>query len=99
LQHWDWLIKAAEDIVVRVAFHVTADELVQYTEEAELTGRDIRLVIAYRELMQLSSEHGYDLDLSQAIGLVEKIVQDYKNGLDSPISAAPSLDELQAEAR
>jgi len=78
LDQYSWLFEVVGDVVVRVAFHVTEEELAQYQLEAENTGRDIRLVIAYREVMQIAAEHGVEVDLNHVIGLVERRYQELK---------------------
>jgi len=78
LTQYQWLLEAAGDIAIRMAFNVTYDELEQYGEEASETGRDERLVAAYHELDQLARANGIVLPVEQLIGMVERKVQELK---------------------
>ena len=76
LSQYSWLVEVASDVVIRVAFHVTEEEQLQYEQEAVFTGRDVRLVIAYRELMALAEERGIEVDLNHLIGIIERAYQE-----------------------
>lgn len=100
LKENEWLLDVASDVVVRVAFHPTTDELILYKDEAERTGRDLRLVIAYHELAQLAAERGIKVDEARLIGLIEQIYQDLVNDPDTPtLAAAPPLWRLEEQAQ
>ena len=75
LQRYDWVLKAVGDVVVRVAFDITPDELAKYQQEADATGRDVRLVAAYHEVQQLADEKGIEVDLGRLVGMIESEYQ------------------------
>lgn len=71
---YDWLVDIAYNTVARL--RVTSDELTEYQHEAETTGRDIRLVAAYREIEQLAGEFGIPFNLTLTISLIERILDE-----------------------
>ena len=71
---YDWLVDIAYNTVARL--RVTSDELTEYQQEAENTGRDVRLVAAYREIEQLAAEFGVPFNLTLTISLIERILDE-----------------------
>ena len=80
LEQYTWLYETAVGVVMRVAFNVTPEERSQYEREAVQTGRDVRLVTAYRELMQIAASKGITIPLVEAISIIERVYQEIRPG-------------------
>ena len=79
------------DTVLRLAF--TGEDLSDFEEEAEETGRDIRLVAAIYLIDQWTSDRGYDIDEERIVSAVEARLAEMKH-----LGIVPRADEAAEEA-
>lgn len=79
LSQQQWLT----DIVWSVVENIRVDgvEAKEYAKEAIATGRDYRLVAAYREIEQICSEVGIPFNLQLTISLIERVLRQQKEQL------------------
>lgn len=71
---YEVLVDIAYNTVARL--RVTSDELEDYQKEAQETGRDVRLIAAYREIEELATDLGIPFNLTLTISLIERILDE-----------------------
>lgn len=65
--------------VIRVAVVGDAEDWEDYEEEAEETGRDIRMVVVMHRIQPELERLGLDLDVEEIVSMIEEAYQKYIN--------------------